>query len=397
MKVLYYDCFCGISGDMNAAALIDLGVSEQYIRTELGRLGIASEFTLNIEKGLKNGISGTRFEVMLSDRSEHHHHEHHGERNFNDIRNIIESSGISDYAKQLSITMFRLIAEAEGKVHGKPWDEIHFHEVGAVDSIVDIVTAAICIDYLKPDRILSSPVQLGGGFAVCSHGSMPVPAPATAEILKNIPIRLGLVPFEACTPTGAAILKAVVNDFIDQPDLAIKSIGYGLGHKDASVPNVLRVFMSEDSSMQKDTQWLLETNIDDMSPEMLGYVEERLLDVGALDVFRTPIVMKKGRAAVKLSVLANSRTEAAVLDVIFRESSSIGLRKYEVGKIMLSREFIEVDTVYGRVSVKKSYYKGELVRSKPEYEDCRRLAKEHGVTLGQIYKEVNNELAKNCD
>lgn len=380
---------------MNAAALIDLGVPEIYIRTELGKLGIGAEFSLKIEKALKNGISGTRFDVLPCDSTEHSHAPHAGARTFVDIRHLIEASAISDKAKALSIAIFRLLAEAEGKVHSKPFDEVHFHEVGAVDSIVDIVTAAICLDYLKPDRIISSPVQLGGGFAMCAHGSMPVPAPATAEILKNVPVRLGLVPFEACTPTGAAILGVVADEFVEQAELAIKSTGYGLGHKDAAVPNVLRVFWAEDTAVQKDTQWLLETNIDDMSPELLGYVEERLLEAGALDVFRTPIIMKKGRAAVKLSVLVNTRTEAAALDVIFRESSSIGLRKYEVGKIMLPREFSEVDTVYGRVTVKNSYYKGELVRSKPEYEDCRRLAREHGVTLNHIYMAVSRELGKN--
>lgn len=403
MKTLYYDCFCGISGDMNAAALIDLGVPEQYLRDELAKSGIAGEFSLKIEKGLKNGIAGTKFDVILHDHDEHTH-AHHGEgahghhRSLSDIRQLITQSGISEKAKALSIKIFTGIAQAEAKVHAADIEQVHFHEVGAVDSIVDIMAAAICLDYLQPDRIIASPIQLGGGFANCAHGMIPVPAPAVVEILKGIPVKNGLVDFESCTPTGAAILATIADEFVTENDFVMSASGYGLGHKTANIPNVLRVMLIEENTKaDREGQWLLETNIDDMSPEMLAYVEEKLLQAGALDVFRTPIVMKKGRLAVKFSVLANKRCEEAVLDVIFTESTSIGIRKITVDKIMLPREFSVVDTPYGKVRVKRSFYKGELVRQKPEFEDCKAIAQEKSLSLPQVYKEVTRILEEKND
>jgi uncharacterized protein (TIGR00299 family) protein len=263
MKVLYYDCFCGISGDMNLGALIDLGVDKNYLINEISKLNLDFEDEAEIEKALKSGISGTKVDVILKN----HYHEHHEDseshirsheepydkennhvqehhhRNLDDIKNIINHSSLKGSIKQLSIDIFMKVAEAEALVHNKPINEVHFHEVGAIDSIIDIVGAAICLDYLKVDKILASSVQVGGGFVKCAHGIIPVPAPATVEILRNIPIKSGIVQFETTTPTGAAILAANVEEFTDKVDFSIEKIGYGIGHRDLEIPNVLRVYL----------------------------------------------------------------------------------------------------------------------------------------------------------
>lgn len=400
MKILYYDCFCGISGDMNLAALIDLGVPKEYLMQELSKLNLNYEYEIKIEKSMKLGITGTRVDVILKDKlkdkihiseqaSHEHNHEQHHHRNLKDIEEIINSSDLSDKVKKLSLDMFMKVAEAEAKVHGKTLYEVHFHEVGAIDSIVDMVGAAICLDYLKVDKIIASPVQVGGGFVKCAHGIMPVPAPATTEILKNIPINTGIVQFETTTPTGAAILAANAHEFTQKVDFSIKKIGYGIGHRDLEIPNVLRVYLGEKESTEEvEGQYILETNIDDMNPELYGYVEEKLFEVGALDVFKTPIFMKKGRPGIKLSVLTNEKVEKNVLDIIFEETTSIGVRKYKVEKIMLNREFSKVKTEYGDITIKKSYYKGKLVKYKPEYEECKAIAKEKNISIDKVYKAV---------
>ena len=256
MKVLYYDCFCGISGDMNLAALLDLGVKKEYLLNELSKLNLQAEYELIIEKKLKKGIQGTQVRVELQEAlkethgvdehgHQHHHsrHHHHEHRNLKDIEDFIQASDLSLPVKEKSLHMFRIVAEAEAAVHGKSLYEVHFHEVGAVDSMVDMVGAAICLDYLQVDTIMSSTVQVGGGFVECAHGIIPVPAPATVEILKNIPIKSGIVAFETTTPTGAAILAANVSNFSDQIGMTIERIGYGIGHRELSIPNVLRVYL----------------------------------------------------------------------------------------------------------------------------------------------------------
>ncbi|WP_297425857.1 nickel pincer cofactor biosynthesis protein LarC [Clostridium sp.] len=462
MKILYYDCFCGISGDMNLAALLDLGVPRDYLIKELSKLNLGSEYEIKIESAAKLGITGTRVDVILknhkhdskieveealnhdhhdhkhehthnddsSSHNNHHSHDHshnhddshqhnhefkhshedkvhnhshadgheHHHRNLNDIENIINSSDLSDKVKKLSMNMFMKVAEAEAKVHGKTLYEVHFHEVGAIDSIVDMVGAAICLDYLNIDKIIASPVQVGGGFVKCAHGLMPVPAPATVEILKDIPINTGIVQFETTTPTGAAILAANVKEFTSKIDFSIKKIAYGIGHRDLSIPNVLRVYLGEKEKLEEiEEQYILETNIDDMNPELYGYVEEKLFEAGALDVFKTPIFMKKGRPGIKLSVLISEQIENDILDIIFEETTSLGVRKYKVEKIMLNREFSKVQTEYGEITIKKSYYKGKLVKYKPEYEECKSIAKEKNVAIGRVYNEVYKQTSNIYD
>ena len=420
MKILYYDCFCGISGDMNLGALLDLGLDEVHLRCELEKLGLEDAYELQIRRDQKQGIGGVRVDVVLTEDGgaghkhdhetahphigetggshEHHHHHHNEHRTFRDIEQLIGSSALSPAVKEHSRKIFRKIAEAEGKVHQKDLYEVHFHEVGAVDSIVDIVGAAIAMDYFKADQIICSTVQLGGGFVHCAHGTIPVPAPATVEILQGIPVKAGIVPFETTTPTGAAILAASVSEFTDQPSFVIDRTGYGIGHRDLEIPNVLRVYLghTEEGIRQQDN-YMLETNIDDMNPEFYGYVEERLFAKGALDVFKTPICMKKGRAATKLSVLAAEDAVEQLADVIFYETTSLGIRKYRIEKLMLDRKFEEISTIYGDVTVKNAYHHGECIKYKPEYEDCRRLATEKQLPLEQIYQEVYKVIEANKD
>ncbi|MDS1029957.1 nickel pincer cofactor biosynthesis protein LarC [Bacillota bacterium LX-D] len=393
MKVLYYDCFCGISGDMNLGALIDLGVDQEYLLKELSKLGLDDEYEIKITKDIKKGISGTKVNVILNNQNKTHNH--HSHRNLEDIVKIINESNLHNNVKKLSLDIFLKLAQAEAKVHGKPVSQVYFHEVGAIDSIVDIVGAAIGLDYLKVDKIVASPVQVGGGFIKCAHGILPVPAPATVELLKNIPIKSGIVPFETTTPTGAAILAANVDEFTDKISFLIEKIGYGVGNRDLNIPNVLRVFLGNEEQYEaKEDQYILETNIDDMNPELYSYIEEKLFESGALDVYRTTILMKKGRSATKLSVLVNKEKEKAVQEVIFEETTSIGIRKYKVEKIMLQRDFTKINTQFGDVTVKNSYYQGKLIKKKPEYEDCKKIAKEKDLPIAKVYNVINEIINK---
>jgi uncharacterized protein (TIGR00299 family) protein len=362
-----------------------------------------SEYELIIKKDIKKGISGTKVDVRL--QASHHHQDtdHHSHRNLKDIENIINASSLSDTIKQRSLAMFIKIAEAEAKVHGKSLYEVHFHEVGAVDSIIDIVGAAVCLDYLKVDKIMSSSVQVGGGMVKCAHGIIPVPAPATVEILQGIPIKSGLVSYETTTPTGATILAANVAVFTDQMNFTIDKIGYGLGYRELEIPNVLRVYLGQaakgedkrEDGEAREEQYILETNIDDMNPEIYSYIEENLFARGALDVYKTAIWMKKSRPAIKLSILFKEEQERDILDVIFRETTALGVRKYKVEKIMLQRDFTRVKTQYGDVTVKNSYYQGKLVKYKPEYDDCQRIAWEKQIPIAKVYREVHKVIEEN--
>lgn len=395
MKVLYYDLFCGISGDMNLGALVDLGVDLEFLKSELKKLKIDEEFEVVSSRGMKQGISGTKVDVILlneADKAHDHHHHHHDHRNFSIIRDLINGSDLSDEVKTLSIEMFRLVAVAEAKVHGKTIEEVHFHEVGATDSIVDIVGAAICIEALDVDKIMASSVQVGGGFVKCAHGKMPVPAPATAEILEGVPMRYNVVPFETTTPTGAAILKATVAEYVDDHQMVIEKIGYGLGNKDFEIPNILRVYLGEIADAESDLiieeQFIMSCNIDDMSGEVFTYIEKKLFEKGALDVYKTPIMMKKGRPATKLSVLFKGADRRNLQRLILTETTTAGVRETKVTKYMMRRDFETVSTKYGEITVKNLYLEGVKVKSKPEYEDCVTLAEKHKTTLAEIYKSI---------
>jgi uncharacterized protein (TIGR00299 family) protein len=456
MRILYYDCFSGISGDMNLGALIDLGVDKDYLISELAKLKVDG-YKIEVTADERKGITGTKVKVRLlseeqpHQHGEHHHHDeqkHHGDhhhhdhhkhdevehihnhedhehdefnhshdgaehhhvhchdhRNLKAVEDIINESALSDGVKKLSLKIFLKVAEAEAKIHGKDLMEVHFHEVGALDSIVDIIGSAICLDYLKVDKVMASSVELGGGFVKCAHGLFPVPAPATAEILKGVPVKLGAVQVETTTPTGAAILAATVDEFTDKKEFTIKKVAYGIGHRDTVIPNVLRVYLgelqeksaivlvaAEKAGKEYEEAYMLECNIDDMNPEAYDYVMEKLFAFGAMDVFLTPIIMKKGRPAVKLSVLCDISLESRMTDVLLRETTTLGVRKYKVDKTMLKREFNKLSTKYGEVTVKSSLLNGEKIKSKPEYEDCKRLAKENNISLNEIYSEINKQL-----
>ncbi|MFO7935494.1 MAG: nickel pincer cofactor biosynthesis protein LarC [Bacteroidales bacterium] len=399
-KILYYDCFAGISGDMNLGALVDLGVDQGHLEKELGKLQIEG-FHLDIGREMRKGISGTRVTVVVKNPENQKH------RHLRHIEEIINRSTLSEPIKTRSLAIFELIADAEAKIHNISREKVHFHEVGALDSIADIVGAAICQEYLDVEEIRASPVQLGGGFAKCAHGMMPVPAPATAEILKGIPVRSGLVEYEATTPTGAAILAATVSRFTTELDFRIKRTGYGIGQRDGAIPNVLRVYLGEESPRKKrpsarleaplpdlseENATMLECNIDDMNPEWFDHITSLLFEAGASEVFVVPVIMKKSRPGNILSVLCGKEREEALKEVILTQTSSIGLRQYPVTKSMLRREVIRVHTCYGEVDVKCSYYGGRRVREKPEYEQCRRLAMKHQVSLETIQKEIYKNL-----
>ncbi|GAE00533.1 hypothetical protein CBO05C_0223 [Clostridium botulinum B str. Osaka05] len=401
-RILYYDCFSGISGDMNLGALIDLGVDKEYLLKELAKLNINDEFEIKINKDARKGISGTKVDVILKNSYEHNHeqehshecgHEHnhnhdhdHNHRNLININKIIDNSELNNNVKKISKDIFLEVAKAEGKVHNKPLEEVHFHEVGATDSIVDIVGAAICLDYLKVDKVLCSKVQVGSGFVKCAHGTMPVPAPATAEILKDIPmVSSEEIPFEATTPTGAAIVASTVYKFTQNKNFHIEKVGYGIGGKDLSdIPNVLRIFLAENkeqegNDIEQEEALILECNIDDMNSEIYEYVINKLLYEGASDAYITPIIMKKTRPAAKLTVLCENKLENIMKEIMFKETTTLGIRKYAVEKSMLKRKVEKVNTIYGEVSVKKSYLKGQVLNSKPEYEDCKKncIRKQH--------------------
>ncbi|MBN2480962.1 MAG: nickel pincer cofactor biosynthesis protein LarC [Bacteroidales bacterium] len=393
MKALYYDCFAGISGDMNLAAMIDLGVGTEYLKAELGKLPV-SGYELQVCRDSRKGISGTKVNVVI--RREHqdqkkerkHNHRHN---TYREIREMIQSSELDENVKSLSLEIFKILAEAEAKIHNKAAEEVHFHEVGAVDSIVDIVGAAICLYRLKPDAIYCSRVELGGGFVQCAHGTYPVPAPATAEIIKNIPVRFGSVDYEATTPTGAAILSAIVNAYTDKKEFRVIKTGYGIGSKDGEIPNLLRVYLCEISDTPNAgtvQSSIIECNIDDMNPEYYDYIIDLLFAAGAKDVYITPVIMKKSRPAVKLSVLCDPESDQSINEVLFKETSTLGLRKFAVEKTMLERKVENINTRYGTVRIKSAFFQGQCIKSKPEYEDCIRIARENNIPIRQVYREA---------
>jgi uncharacterized protein (TIGR00299 family) protein len=382
MKVLFYDCFSGISGDMNLGAMIDIGIDKEFLTGELRKLNLPG-WELIVEKDQRHGIIGTKATVKQTC------HEH-VPRHLSDIMKIINESSLEKRVRELSGSIFMKIAEAEALVHGVPVEKVHFHEVGAVDSIVDIVGAAICFHALDVDKVYVSTVELGGGFVSCDHGKLPVPAPATAEIIKGIPARKGNVDFEATTPTGAAILATLGTDFGKVPDIRITKTGYGAGQKDhAEIPNLLRVFIGEtDDHKPGHDALLLECNIDDMNPEFFEFISEKLFKTGAADVFISNIIMKKGRPGTMLSVICEPGKEDLLKEIIFSESTTVGIRTFPFKKDTLSRKFETVETLYGKVTVKRSFYNGKEVSCKPEYEECRKIAEEKGIPLKTVYNKI---------
>ncbi len=434
MKTLYLDIFSGIAGDMFIAALLDLGLDRAKFERELKKLPLDG-YHLHIERGEKSAITGVQFHVHLAhahghqepahehghDHSHHHgdhehkhhhdhlHEEHHHEveeqRNFSKIKKLIVSSKLSAWVKQKSIAVFQRIADAEGKIHGLPPNEVHFHEVGAVDSIVDIVGAAIALELLGKPRVCASPVVEGTGWVRCAHGQFPVPAPATLAILgaRKIPVSQCEEPHELVTPTGAAVLAEFAESFGPMENLVAEKIGFGLGTRDNQTrPNVLRVVWGTQTQSLKlkgkdaatSLDWetdkiaVLETNLDDCTGEILGAFMETALTSGALDVFHTSIQMKKNRPGVLLTVLCEEKDADKFSEMILRATTAFGVRKTIAERRKLRRDFMEVKTVFGKVTVKVGRLNGKVLQAAPEFESAKRLARQKKVPLKKIYKEV---------
>jgi pyridinium-3,5-bisthiocarboxylic acid mononucleotide nickel chelatase len=382
MTLAYFDCFSGISGDMTLGALVDAGVPIDVLRSELAKLNLAG-YRLSSEQVTRSGLAATKVHVALEDKEQ-------PARHLGDIRSVIDRSSLSPSVQQKSIAVFTRLAEAEAKVHGKQPDTVHFHEVGAVDAIVDIVGSVVGLEHLGVDAVIASPVNVGSGSVLTAHGRLPVPAPATAELLKGIPVYSSSIAFELTTPTGAAIISTVASSFGPLPAMRFDRVACGAGNKDLpGQPNVLRLFLGTSASAyDEDSAVLIETNIDDLNPQVYDHLTERLLQAGALDAYLTPLIMKKGRPGVLLSVLAERANVDALLDIVFRETTSIGVRIQEVGRRKLSRELREVRTPYGAVRVKVSRRGHEVLTITPEYEDCLRIARERGVPLKTVMQEA---------
>ena len=392
MKIAYFDCFSGISGDMCLGAFIDAGVSLKQLKNVLKKIPV-SDYTLTSKKVQRSNFISTKVDVIINKKN--------GKKKFfcgkwSDIEKIIKNSSLHNNIKEKGLKIFRRIFEAESKVHGKNIEQIHLHEIGAVDCIVDIFGTLICLDILGIEKIFSSPLNLGCGSIETEHGIIPVPSPATLEILMKLPVYSKGVPFELTTPTGAAIIKELSSGFGYIPGMEIESVGFGAGNRDfKNWPNILRVFIgneTEAETYQNESIIVIETNIDDMNPQIYEYVIERLFEKGAIDVFLTQIIMKKGRPGVKITVLCRENDLGKLADVLFRETTTIGIRYYKTERKILKREIKEINSVFGRIKVKVSGNRNHVLKSIPEYEDCKSLAKKNKVPLINVINSAKTKI-----
>lgn len=420
MKVLYLDIFSGISGDMFLGALIDLGVDAHLFEHALGKLGLDG-YHLHVSRQQRGTIAGTKFDVHLEEdhhhehesepvhsqeheheHGHHHHghhedehqgHDHHHGRTFAEIKQLIIASKLSAWVKEKAVAVFQRVAVAEGKIHGQPPEKVHFHEVGAIDSIVDIVGACLALEMLSKPRVLAGPVVEGVGTVKCAHGRFPLPAPATLEILsgRGVAIQQTDEPHELVTPTGAALLAEFAESFGPMQNLTITKIGYGLGARENKTrPNVLRAILGETASVgahdwETDTIAVLETNLDDINAEILGDFVEKAFAAGALDVFHTPIQMKKNRPGVLLTVLCQSADADRFSELLLRETTAFGVRRCAMERRKLQRETTTVRTSYGEITVKLGRLNGQVIQIAPEFNSCKKLANGAKVPLKQVY------------
>ncbi|MEP7366290.1 MAG: nickel pincer cofactor biosynthesis protein LarC [Acidobacteriota bacterium] len=384
MKICYFDAFAGISGDMTVGALVDAGADAAALIAALDSLATGAQFS--VEKTSRRGIAASKFHVNGTDSKKHRHLPH--------IVQMIDAAALSERARANAKLVFQKLGESESEVHGTPIEKVHFHEVGAVDSIADIVGACVALDLLGVEAIVCSPINVGSGTVNTEHGIMPVPAPATALLLKGKPIYSRGPASELATPTGAAIVTALAGDFGAMPPLRIESIGYGAGDKDfPEHANVLRAMIGESSGARESTMVeVIEANIDDSTPEVLGWAMERLLDAGALDVTMQPLLMKKSRPGTLLRVLARPEDREKLAGLMMTETSSLGVRFYSAERRVQARRIVEVETPHGRARVKVA----ESGAFAPEYEDCRTLARNTGLPLQQILSEVSQAYTKNA-
>ena len=426
MKTLYLECGMGAAGDMLTAALLDLFKEPEQIIDKLNRIGIP-KVKYVIEDSEKCGIKGMHVRVLvdgieeapadmdetfahkeMNDRmhNDHIHNDHvhdhqpghhaHHHSSMHDIENIIQGLDVNDNVKKNAVEVYKLIAEAESNVHGKTVDEIHFHEVGSLDAVADVVAVCYLIDGLNPDNIIASPVRMGYGHVHCAHGVLPVPAPATAFILQRMPVYAGELEGEFCTPTGAALLKHFVKEYGNMPVMSIENTGCGMGSKNFPIANCLRAYIGEnahsDGMYEKDKIHdkiiELRCNLDDMAPEDIAYATELLMDEGACDVYTLNIQMKKNRPGIMLCCMCKQNEKEKFAGLIFKHTSTIGIREYECNRYILKRENIVIDTGYGKVQAKKSEGYGTK-RIKAEYEDIARIAKETGLPISEVRKKIN--------
>ena len=383
-KLAYFDCFSGISGDMTLGALVDAGCDLQLLRAYLAGLQV-SGWAISAEKVWKNGVSATFVRVLTEDQSKH--------RSLSAILEILEASNLSDTVKENATAIFRRLGEAEASVHGVPPGRIHFHEVGAVDAIVDIVGACIGFETLGIQRFACSPLNVGGGTAKMAHGILPVPAPATAKLLQGKPTYANGVQKELVTPTGAAIVSTLCDTFGPQPPMSVSAIGYGAGSADLDgQPNVVRIMLGESTEKVvpgfDEEISIVEANLDDMNPQIYGYFLEKALGAGALDVYTTPVQMKKNRPGTLLTLLCKPQDASALISLIFAETTTFGVRSYAAQRRTLPRESVSVHTKFGDVRIKLSRINGHIRHVAPEFEDCRKLATEKNVPLHQVIDEA---------
>ena len=384
MRVLYLDCFSGISGDMTVGALRDLGLEEGVFHSAIATLGLGGEIHAYFQRDVRQKIAGWKFEAHSQTEHVHYH-----ERSCREIHALIEESRLSDFIKARSISVFQRIAAAEGKIHGIPAEDVAFHEVGAFDSIADIVAACAGIEALNVERVLASSLVDGAGWTDCAHGRFPVPAPATLEILSGIPVRQIEDPHELITPTGAALLAEFSSSFGPFPEMKIEKIGYGLGTRDDGPrPNVLRALLGEckdTSQAEVDEIVQIETNLDDLSPELAAAAMERLFAAGALDVFFTAAQMKKNRPGFVLTVLCTEEKSSELARILLTQTTAFGVRMHRAQRLKLRREFQERETPYGPVRIKLGFLGDELVQAVPEYESCREVARRANVGVKDVH------------
>ena len=379
--IAFFDCFSGISGNMALGALLDCGIPLDSLRSELKKLNL-SGYRLEAREVNKAGLRGLLVEVHTEEKQPHRH--------LQEIEETIRVSPLSERVRERSLLAFRKLGQAESKVHGEPVEKIHFHEVGAVDAIVDIVGTAVCLEILGVDSVYASPLHIGAGSVQTAHGLLPVPAPATAELLRGIPVYGRDVDAELVTPTGAALLAATAAGFGDAPPMRIEHVGYGAGTRDLPWANLLRVSIGRSAGEAAGGGRVLvvETNIDDMNPQWYEHVFEKLFEAGALDVYLTPIQMKRSRPAVTLGLMVEEAKLDPALGILFSETTTIGVRIHPVERRKLEREEQTVETAYGPVRMKIAKWKGRVMNTAPEYRDCLRVAEEKGVPLKDVYQSA---------
>ena len=382
MKTLYFDCFAGASGDMILGAMVAAGINPDVLAQQLKLLNVEG-FNIQFKHVTRAGLGATYAVVETA-----HEHKH---RHLSDILKIIDNSALSAGVKKRASQIFIRLAEAEARVHNEPIEKVHFHEVGALDAIVDVIGAAICFELLGIERFISSPIHVGSGFVQMEHGQFPVPPPAVAELLKSVPFYSTEIKGELLTPTGAAIITTVSERYGPMPNMESSTVAYGAGTREYdNFPNVLRVFVGETLGDEPHVERLLmiETNIDDLSPQVLGHVMDQAFELGALDCYFTSVQMKKNRPGVLLSILCEQQLKNQLMQLLFKETTTLGVRTYEVERRALERTTVRVETPYGPIDVKVASLNGQVVNEMPEFEQCRRAAKEAGVPLKRVEEAV---------